>query len=141
MFIGAHAYRVDDKGRTKLPAAFTSRLGPSFVLTRGTEGCLWLLPREEWERLVARLASDSLTDSRIHALQRVFIGNGLETSLDGQGRLFLPAHLREYAKIVDEIMVVGVGNRVEIWARAQWAEYNRRLDDAAIAELGRGAGL
>jgi MraZ protein len=141
VFQGSHPYRADEKGRIKLPAEFSEALGASFTLTRGQNGCLWMLPASEWQALVARLQGESIADQRALALQRYFIGSAVLLSLDGQGRLSLPPVLRQFAGIQQEIMLVGIGARIEVWARERWEAYQSRLSDEAIEELARSAGL
>jgi MraZ protein len=141
LFQGAHAYHIDEKGRLKLPAEFAHALGASFTLTRGKDGCLWMMPEAEWQKIVARLWGDSLVDQRQLALQRYFIGAAVTLSLDGQGRLTIPPVLREFAAIRHEVMLVGIGPRVEVWARERWDAYEGRLSDDVIEELARRVGL
>lgn len=124
-----------------MPAEFVHGLGASFVLTRGQGGCLWAMPESGWQAMVERLQGDSIVDQRALALQRYFIGSAAAVSLDAQGRLSIPPVLREFAGIQHEIMVVGIGARIEIWSRERWDEYEARLNDELIAELGRSAGL
>lgn len=141
MFIGNHPYRIDEKGRLKLPADFARDLGPSFAVTRGLNGCLWLIPDAEWRAFVERLRGTSLFDDTNLPLRRFFIGSAEVTSLDNQARLTLPPLLREYAGITHEIVVMGADRVVEVWARDRWAEYQARLPDDTIQELARRAGL
>jgi MraZ protein len=141
VFQGAYPYRIDDKGRLKMPAEFVHGLGASFVLTRGQGGCLWTMPESGWQAMVERLQADSIVDQRALALQRYFIGSAATLSLDAQGRLSIPPVLREFAGIQHEVMVVGIGSRIEIWSRERWDAYEARLNDELIAELARSAGL
>lgn len=141
MFQGTYPYRIDDKGRLKVPAEFVHGLGASFTITRGHDGCLWVLPEAEWQAMVNRLSGDSILDQRALALQRWFIGSAHTVSLDAQGRLTLPQVLRDLAGIEHEIVVIGGGIRVEIWSRERWQAYESRLNDELIAELARSAGL
>ncbi len=124
-----------------MPAEFVHALGASFTLTRGQGGCLWAIPEAGWQAMVERLQGDSIVDQRALALQRYFIGSAATLSLDAQGRLGIPPVLRECAGIQHEVMVVGIGPRIEIWSRERWDEYESRLNDELIAELARSAGL
>ena len=124
-----------------MPAEFVHGLGSSFTMTRGHNGCLWVLPQAEWESMAQRLTGDSIFDQRALALQRYFIGSAVTLSLDGQGRLTIPQVLREFAGIQHDLMVVGIGPRVEIWSRERWDEYQSRFSDEMIEELARSAGL
>jgi MraZ protein len=141
VFQGAHPYRIDEKGRLKMPAEFVAGLGSDFTVTRGQNGCLWIMPEADWRELVERVRGDSLVDQRALALQRYFIGSAVTLSLDAQGRLAVPPVLRELAGIRHEVMLVGIGSRIELWARERWDEYEARLNDELIAELARGAGI
>ena len=141
MFFGAYPYHIDDKGRLKMPAEFVGGLGASFTVTRGHDGCLWALPGDEWQRILDRLAGDSIIDPRVLALQRYFLGSASTVSLDGQGRLTIPPILREYGGIQHEVMIVGIGPRIEIWARDRWDAYQVQYSGTMIEELVRSAGL
>ena len=125
-----------------MPAEFVRPLGTTFIITRGnTKGCLWIMPQSEWEPLVARLQGESMMDQRTLALQRWFIGSSVESTLDGQGRLTVPPVLRDYAGIQHEVMLVGIGTRVELWARERWDAYDEQLSEETIEELARSAGI
>jgi len=141
VFQGSYPYHVDDKGRLKMPADFVHGLGASFTVTRAHDRYLWVLPTDEWERMAERLQSGPMFDPGSLALQRYFIGSAVTTSLDGQGRLSLPPVLREWAGIQHEVMVVGIGPRIEIWSRERWDAFDTQFSPAMIEELARGAGL
>src|SRR5687767_10758924 len=141
MFSGAHYHAVDDKGRTKMPGRFASRLGAEFVATRGMHGCVWVFEAAEWEKVLQKLGAESLVDSRALTLQRFFLGAATECSLDPQGRLTIPPVLRDHAGIDKEILVIGACNKIEIWARDRWDTFNATLTDEKLEELGRAVGL
>jgi len=138
-FSGSYPYHVDEKGRTKLPALFARTLGDSFIATRGLDGCVWLLPYPEWQRLVEPLQPGTFGTRATRRLQRFFVGGAVECSLDAQGRLALPAALRDYAAIDSEILIAGVGRWVEVWARDRWAAETETLDATEVDELLRSA--
>ena len=138
MFSGAYSHSVDNKGRTVVPSKFRSKLGERFFLTRGMHGCLWVFSDEEWRGFQQMMTPQSLLDSRGLKLERFFVGSAIECVPDGQGRIFIPQNLREYASIADDIWVVGLGNKVEIWSSAKWAEFNETLTDDVIEALGAG---
>jgi len=141
VFQGTYPYHIDDKGRLKMPAEFVHDLGVSFTITRGHNGCLWVMPEPEWRTMVERLQGGSIVDQRSLTLQRYFIGSAVTLSLDGQGRLTVPPVLREFAGIAHEVMVVGIGPRIEIWSRERHAAFEAQISDALIEELARSAGL
>ena len=124
-----------------MPPRFASELGVEFVATRGMHRCVWVFPRHEWDRVLEKLQTESLVDSRTLTLQRFFLGAANECSLDPQGRLTLPSVLRGHAALEKEILVIGACNRIEIWSRERWDSYNAALTDERLEELGRDAGL
>lgn len=141
MFQGSFPYHIDDKGRLKMPAEFVHGLGTSFTITRGYRGCLWVLPEAEWREMAGKLHSDHLIDQPTLTLQRYFVGAAVTLSLDAQGRVALPAVLREFAGIRHEAMLVGIGPRVEIWSRENWDRYEAQVSDELLEEYSRKAGL
>jgi MraZ protein len=134
-FTGSYFYHVDEKGRTRLPATFAPLLGDRFTATRGLDGCIWLLPAESWQTLTTLLAPEGFGSRTTRRLQRFFIGGAVECSLDSNGRLAVPASLREYAEIESEIVVAGTGRRVEIWSRNRWSEETGAMDAVEMDEL------
>lgn len=136
MFSGAYSHTVDNKGRTVIPSKFRSKLGERFFLTKGMHGCLWILSEEEWRDFQRMLAPKSPLDSKGLKLERFFVGSAVECTPDGQGRIAVPQNLREHAAIIDDIWVVGLGTKVEIWSDARWNEFNDTLTDDVIEELG-----
>jgi MraZ protein len=141
VFQGSHAYHVDDKGRLKMPPDFSRGLGQTFTVTKGIGGCLWILPEDEWRAMSDRLRGASPFDHEALAVQRRFIGSAATVGLDGQGRLNIPPVLREAAQIQHEIMLVGIGSRIEIWARERWDQYDNQLSDELIEQSARRVGL
>jgi len=136
LFSGAYSHSVDSKGRTVIPARFRSKLGERFYLTRGMHGCLWIFSEEEWREFQNKVAPKSFLDGNGIKLERFFVGSAVECMPDGQGRIAVPQNLREYAGIEDEIWVVGLGKKVEIWSNAKWQEFNNSLTDEVIEALG-----
>lgn len=134
--MGEYQHSIDDKGRLIVPAKFREDLGAGFVVTRGLDNCLFVYPRSEWETLEAKLKSLPLTSSDARAFVRFFFSGASECELDKQGRILLPGSLRDYAKLLRECVVIGVSNRVEIWAKEIWESYSTDAADsfAAIAE-------
>jgi MraZ protein len=141
LFQGSHPYHIDDKGRLKVPADFVHGLGSPFTITRGLDGCLWLLPQEEWLKLVNKLDSERLVDQRALMLQRYFVGAAVTAPLDNQGRLTLSPVLRAHAGIEHEVIFVGVGSKIELWSTQRWNEYQSRISNEMIEEYARAAGL
>ena len=129
MFMGEYQHSIDDKGRIIIPAKFREELGPQFVVTRGLDNCLFVYPESEWKILEQKLKSLPLMKSDARAFTRFFISGATECELDKQGRVNVPANLREHAKLDKECIVLGVTNRVEIWSKAIWEGYFQQSEE------------
>jgi MraZ protein len=137
-FTGSYSYHLDEKGRTKLPPSFATGLGARFVATRGLDGCLWLLPQPEWEALLRQLEAAGLASRSARRLQRFFVGSAVACSLDPQGRMAVPPLLRAAARLNSEVILAGVGRRVEVWSPERWNAETGELDEVEMDELLRG---
>lgn len=93
------------------------------MITRGLDQCIFVYPLEEWRQIEAKLKSLPFTRADARAFTRFFFSGAMECELDKQGRVTLPANLREYAHLTKECVLIGVSNRVEIWSKAVWEEY------------------
>lgn len=133
MFMGEYNHTIDSKGRIIVPAKFREELGEEFVVTLGLDGCLFLYPDAEWQEFVEKLKT--LPGNReARQLQRYFLAGAAVCEVDKQGRILLPANLREYAGIDKEIVSVGVYSRVEIWSKEKYLEDSDYDDMDEIAE-------
>ena len=141
MFSGAYEHSVDGKGRTVIPAKFRNKLGPSFVITRGLGGCLWVFGEGTWSEVQRGLMPKSFMDVRGLKLERYFLGAACECVPDKQGRVALPQMLLDHASIKpgDEIWFVGLSDKIEIWSKPGWAAFNAGLTEEEIERLGRDA--
>lgn len=124
MFMGEFQHAVDEKGRLIIPVRFRAELGERFVLTKGLDNCLFVYPWREWEQLAARLQALPFTRSDARAFSRFLLAGASECEMDRQGRILLPQHLREYARLEKDVVLIGVSSRVEIWNAQVWAEYS-----------------
>lgn len=123
MFMGEYHHTLDAKGRLIIPARFRSELGDTFVLTRGLDHCLFVYPMEEWRNVEAKLRTLPLTKADARAFVRFFFSGAVECEVDKQGRIMIPANLREYAHIDKDVVVVGVSTRVELWSAERWRQF------------------
>ena len=123
MFLGTHQPRLDDKGRMILPAKFRERLAPGLVVTRGQERCLYVFPMEEFMRVADDLRAAPETSKAVRDYLRVFLSGASDEIPDKQGRVTIPANLREYAGLSRECTVIGAGSRLEVWDTAAWEAY------------------
>ena len=142
-FLGEYQHALDDKGRLFIPARFREGLGSPFVTTRGLERCLFAFPMAEWNRIEEKLRLLPLTQADARAFVRLLLSGAAFVEVDRAGRVLLPAHLREYAGLEREVVVIGVGSRVELWSAPAWQEYSRQVQSSfeAIAEKIVGLGL
>jgi len=122
MFFGEFDYKLDEKGRVPIPPKFRSQLKEGLVLTPGVEKCINAYPLSEWKKLAAALTTGSATPSKLRRLNRAVFATAFSIVIDGQGRIALPAPLREYAEIMDEVVVTGVNTYLELWNKVHWEE-------------------
>lgn len=129
MFMGEFQHAVDAKGRLIMPAKLREGLGERFIATKGLENCLFVFPLKEWETFGEKLRSLPMASGAARAFTRLFFSGATECELDPQGRILLPANLRQYAGLEKEVVVVGVSNRVEIWSQERWEEYSQKAEE------------
>lgn len=122
MFFGEFEYKIDEKGRLPLPPRFRAHLRDGVVLTPGVEKCITAYPLSEWKKLAAALTGSPVTRSKLRQLNRALFATAFFLSIDGQGRVSLPMPLREHAEIVDEVVVAGANNYLELWNKVHWEE-------------------
>lgn len=130
MFLGTHAPRLDDKGRLVLPAKFREGLAAGVVLAKGQDRSIVVWPAAEFASYAARLSEASRSDEKVRAYLRVLFSGAFDEQPDKQGRVTLPAALREYAGLDRDVIVVGNGQTVEIWDAAAWTTYLTSNEDA-----------
>ena len=127
MFYGAHEHSIDRKGRLIIPAKFRElckeHLVETLYVTRGLDGCLFLFTEEEWRLLENRFKSVSFTRAEGRQFNRLFFSGACDVAPDAQGRILIPRDLKEYAQLRQNVMVVGVSNRVEVWAQERWKHF------------------
>ena len=131
--IGEFTYNIDAKGRIVMPNKFRSFLGDVFIVTRGLDGCLFVFPEKEWQQFESKLSGLPMTSKEARSFTRFFFAGACECTPDKQGRVMLPANLRQFARLDKTAVVVGLNNRIEIWNEAAWAE-NTAIDPEDVAE-------
>ncbi|KPL04057.1 MAG: hypothetical protein AMJ90_02030 [candidate division Zixibacteria bacterium SM23_73_2] len=126
-FKGTYKYSVDEKGRVNIPAKFrkstSSTTHDVFVLTRGLEGCLFVYPVEEWEKVEEKLKRLEFTQKKTRLFERHLLPNASDAVLDRQGRITIPTNLLEFARIKKEVLILGVLERIEIWDPEIYNQY------------------
>ena len=142
MFMGEYNHTIDAKGRLIIPSKFREILGDAFVVTKGLDGCLFVYDNEEWKRFEEKLRSLPITNKEARQFVRFFLAGATEAEVDKQGRILIPNVLREFAEITKDVVLVGVGSRIEIWRRERFEETAsfEDMDEIAehMAELGLG---
>lgn len=123
MFLGTYEPKLDAKGRVILPAKFRDQLSEGLVLTRGQDRCLYVFPQSEFADMFEQLRIAPTTSKNARDYIRVLLSGAADVIPDKQGRVTVPAHLREYASLDRELVVIGAGNRAEIWDSGSWNEY------------------
>jgi len=127
MFYGEYEHSIDRKGRLILPAKFREAAKAHFVekfyVTRGLDKCLFMLTEEEWRSQEAKFKSISFTKQQARTFNRLFFSGAIEVVADRQGRILLSPYLKEFAEIKKDVVIVGVSNRIEIWAKNKWVEF------------------
>ena len=127
--MGTYSHSLDAKGRLIIPAQFRKNLGESFVLTKSPDKCLALYSEEEWlKQIEATNALPKLTNEAARRFRRIYLGNSTSAELDKQGRILIPANLREYAGLTKDVTLVGVTDHVEVWDEKAWNAYNDEND-------------
>ncbi|MBF0780153.1 MULTISPECIES: division/cell wall cluster transcriptional repressor MraZ [unclassified Granulicatella] len=124
MLMGEFKHTIDAKGRIIIPAKLREELGEEFILTRGLDGCLFGYPKDSWQSLTEKLTSQlPLGKKDARSVVRFFYSAASEVEFDKQGRIMIPATLREYAELSKNCRVIGVSDRLEIWDELKWQSY------------------
>ena len=127
MFYGEYEHTIDRKGRLIVPAKFRQALKAhevaSLFLTRGLDGCLFLFPESEWRTAESRFKQIPFTKAEGRKFNRLFFSGATEVTVDRLGRLLVPKSLKEFAQIKQDVVIVGVSNRIEVWAKEKWQAF------------------
>lgn len=132
MFMGEYNHTLDEKGRLIIPSKFRDELGHDFVVTKGLDNCLFVFAQNEWKNFEEKLTGIPITNKAGRMFSRFMLGSATQPDIDKQGRMLIPANLREYASITKDAILMGIGNRIEIWDKESW-ESKEAEDMDAIA--------
>ncbi len=122
MFMGEYDHTIDAKGRLIVPVKFREGLGDSFVVSRGFDHCLLGWNLKAWETMQEKLVGLPLNDRKSRKIARFFMAGAERVEYDRQGRILIPAPLRSYAGLTKDVVLAGVGTRIEIWDAVIWRE-------------------
>ncbi|HEX2953468.1 MAG TPA: division/cell wall cluster transcriptional repressor MraZ [Bacillota bacterium] len=140
MFRGQYQHTLDEKGRIIIPAKFRERLGDTFIMTQGFEQCLFIYPMSEWEILERQLMELPTTQKEERDFLRLLGSSAVEIDTDKQGRVVIPAHLREYAQVHKDVYTIGVFTKIELWSKESWQQYSERIK-GSFEEMAKNTGL
>ncbi len=125
--LGQYQANVGGKGRVAFPKKLRQILGTKIILTRGYEGCLIAVSEKKWQTLTEATEKKPFVIGPARDTVRFLLGNAAYVDLDDQGRFVIPPHLRQYGKIEDSAIFLGLSKYVEIWSEKKWQEYQNYL--------------
>lgn len=126
MLIGEYHHNIDDKNRLIIPSKFREEIGDKFILTRGLDGCLFIYSMSNWEKITNKLKTLPFTKKDARVFMRFFLSGANVCEFDKQGRINIASSLVDYASIKKECAIIGVNDRLEIWAIDA---FNSLMDD------------
>ena len=129
--MGTYEHTMDAKGRMAFPTKLRERLGVSFIVTIGLDGCLYVYSAEDWDIFTEKL--QTLTGAKAKAAKMLIV-NACTVEPDKQGRILIPQNLREYAHLDHDITVLGVINRAEIWDSAHFKEFSEEITNEMLSD-------
>lgn len=128
MLLGQYEGKIDKKARTAMPKKFREILGDKIIITLGYESSLIVVSQKEWESLLEGTKGRPFIEYETRETQRFLLGGASLVELDSKGRFILPGYLREFAKVEDEIVFLGLSRYVELWDKKAWEEYRANLE-------------
>lgn len=129
MLMGEFHHNIDDKSRLIIPSKFRCELGEKFIITKGLDKCLFIYSMEEWNKIIQKISSLQFTKKNVRAFERAFIGGASTIEFDKQGRINITSPLVHYANITKECVIIGVNERLEIWASEEFDKYMKENED------------
>ncbi len=141
MFMSEYNHTVDAKGRLIIPSKFRDILGEEFVISKGLDGCLFVYANEDWSAFEQKLTSLPVINKEARQFARFFLAGAAQVEVDKQGRILLPQTLREFAGLEKDVVLVGVGSRIEIWSKEKWNSISEEEDMDAVTSAMEALGL
>ena len=138
MFLGQYQHSLDEKGRVILPAKFRGQLEGGAYMARGLDGCVCVYPTDEWERVSNNMRELSTRGPQQRQAARSFFAGAAEVTPDRQGRVPVPAHLREFGGLAldRDVVVAGVLSRIEIWDAERWTQREEEGEQVITEAVG-----
>ena len=132
-FLGQYNYSLDEKGRVSIPARFRREMSPeareTFIVTIGHDKCLFAYPLDQWERKSAILREQPMSNDEARMWVRWVSANATQAICDKQGRIMIPPHLIELARLEKDVVINGVLDRLEIWNPDLFVEYTAEMEE------------
>ena len=136
MFMGEYHHSIDEKGRLIIPSKVRINLGENFIVTRGLDGCLFIYPKVEWNKIIDKYKNLPDTKNK-RQFMRIFLSGATICESDKQGRINIPIPLVTYANLVKDCIIIGVDERLEVWSKENWEKFilenEENLSDIADA--------
>lgn len=127
MFYGEYHHSIDNKDRLIIPAKFREILKDhyteKFFITRGLDRCLFVFTEEEWKAQERKFKDLSFTRQEARKFNRLYFSGAAEVICDKQGRILIPTYLKQYAEIKEDVVIIGVSDRIEIWSKEKWSSF------------------
>ena len=130
MLMGEFHHNIDEKSRLIIPSKFRSELGERFVITKGLDKCLFVYSEVEWNKIMSKVSNLQFTKKNVRAFERSFIGGASLIEFDKQGRINITSPLVRYADIQKECVIIGVGERLEIWSLEEFNKYMKENEES-----------
>ena len=134
MFMGRYNHTIDPKGRLSIPSKYREVLGDEFVVSKGMDGCLYVYANDDWKVFEGKLASLPLMSEEARQFARFFLSGAQPVTVDKQGRILMPQDLRDFAGLEKDVVLAGMGSRIEIWSLERWKANNDSIDINAISK-------
>ena len=136
MFMGTFNNSIDAKNRMIVPSKHRDQLGGRCVLTKGMDKCLYIYSMNEWYKQMDKIEALPESDPKVRAFIRHFCANAVDCEFDKQGRIVIPAELKEYAGIDKELVTMGAMRKIEVWSKEVWdaPDNENKMDSEEFAE-------
>jgi MraZ protein len=141
VFTGEYRHTIDGKGRVAVPARFRADLAAGATVCRWLENCVAIFPKAAWQQLADAAGAERYADAGARAFTRFLFSGAFEVELDAQGRLVLPASLRQFGGLKSDAVVVGAADHLELWEPERWDGISAQMSSDEFAERIGGLGL
>ena len=124
MFLGTFEHNMDDKMRLTIPSKFRNKVGQTIYVSKGFDGCLEVRTQEDFDKWSAEISNYSTTNANARLISREVFANTSDVDVDNSGRIKLPANLLALAGITKAVLILGLGDRMELWDPNKYSEYH-----------------